>query len=125
MIALEMLVAFVEAVVWVGGWSMLVGLPVAWLRIHRTPGWAERPDEGRSYDLILLGEFIQRPVWPAILWAWLTLAVTAIADVEVSSVEYVAIVWGPATIFVPAAVLWLDTARVPRLVEEMRERRPA
>jgi hypothetical protein len=113
------LVAFVEAVVWIGGWSMLVGLPLAWLRLRGSRAWVGRPDEGRSLDLMLLGEFVHRTVWVAILWAWLTLVALEISDWEVSSIEYLFLIWGPPTVFVPCAVLSLDVGRFPRIVEEL------
>jgi hypothetical protein len=72
---------------------------------------------------MLLGEFVHRTVWVAILWAWLTLVALGISDWEVSSMEYLFLIWGPPAVFVPCAVLSLDVGRFPRIVEELgRER---
>lgn len=102
---------------------MLLALPIAWLRVRRKPTWTGRPPEGRSFDLMVLGDFVMRPVWVAILPAWLTLAVIAIADLGLSSQELFALVWGPPTIFVPLAVLRLDDGRLPAVVAEMGDHR--
>lgn len=102
---------------------MLLALPTAWLRVRRKPAWTGRPREGRSVDLMVLGEFAMRPVWVAILPAWVTLAVITIVGWELSSLELFALVWGPPTIFVPFAVLRLDASRLPSVVTEMGSHR--
>lgn len=102
---------------------MLLALPIAWLRVRHKPTWTGRPREGRSFDLMVLGEFVMRPVWVAILPAWLTLSVITVAGVGLSSQELFALVWGPPTIFVPLAVLRLDADRLPSVVAEMGDHR--
>lgn len=112
----ELLLALVEAVVWIGGWSQLIGMPVAWLRLRKSPAWIERPPELRRIDL--LSDFVMRPIHVAILWAWVTISVVVLADPDLSAGQFVALIWGPPTIFVPIAVLRLDTGRFPALVRE-------
>lgn len=119
----DVLLALVKAVVWIGGWSQLVGVPVAWLRVRRSPAWTERPDEVRRIDL--LADFIRRPTVLAILWTWFILVVVALGDFEISTVEYLALIWGPPTVFVPMTVLRLDISRFPEVVDEAQRRQGA
>jgi hypothetical protein len=113
---LELLVALVKAVVWIGGYSQLVGMPVAWLRLRRSPAWTDRPARVRWIDL--LADFITRPTVIAIAYAWVVIAVVALTGLDLSAAQYLALIWGPPTVFVPIAVLRLDTGRFPDLVEE-------
>jgi hypothetical protein len=73
--------------------------------------------------LIVLGEFVTRPVWIAVLLAWLTLVVIEISGLELSSQELFALVWGPPTIFIPLAVLQLDVSRLHHVIAEMESHR--
>ncbi len=116
MTALDLLVAFVEAVVWIGGWSQLVGMPVAWLRVRRSRPWLDRPDRVRRIDL--LAELILVPTIAAVALAWLTLIFILVADLELSSVQLLALIWGPPTVFVPLAAWRSDPARLESVIEE-------
>ena len=111
----ELLVAFVEAVVWIGGWSQIVGMPVAWLRVRRSRPWLDRPDHVRRIDL--LAELILLPTIAAIALAWMTLIVILVGDFEPSSVQYLALIWGPATVLVPMAAWRTDAARLESVIE--------
>ncbi len=102
---------------------MLLALPTAWLRVRRKPTWTSRPREGRNFDLMVLGEFVMRPVCVGIFLAWLTLAVITIAGWEPSTQDLFVLVWGPPTIFVPLAVLRLDASRLPNVIAEMEGHR--
>jgi hypothetical protein len=112
----ELLVAFVEAVVWIGGWSQIVGMPVAWLRVRRSRPWLDRPDGVRRIDL--LAELILVPTIAAIALAWLTLIVILVGGLELSSGQYLALIWGPPTVFVPLAASRTDPARLDSVIAE-------
>jgi hypothetical protein len=119
----KLLAAFVEAVVWIGGWSQLVGMPVAWLRVRRSRPWLDRPQGVRRIDL--LAELILLPTIAAIALAWLTLIVVLVADPELSAAQYLALIWGPPTVFVPLAAWRTDPARLDSLIEERFRRTEA
>jgi hypothetical protein len=123
MTAFELLRAMVMAVVWMGAYAQLLGMPVAWLRLRRTPGWERRPDELRRIDL--LAEFILGPTILTIAWGWLALIVAAFGGIDFSGGALLVVMWGAPVLFVPSTVLRLDKHRFSHVVERVRERKLA
>jgi hypothetical protein len=118
----ELLLALIKAVVWVGGWSQLVGMPIAWLRVRRSPAWKERPRFARGIDV--LAELLLRPTVVAIGLAWLALSVIAIGDLDLPAVVSAALIFGPAILLVPVSAARVDPERIGSIVEK-RFARPA
>jgi hypothetical protein len=121
MTAFELLGALVKAAVWMGAYAQLLGMPVAWLRLRKTPAWENRPGEVRRIDL--LAEFILGPTVLTIVWGWLAFVVIALGGLGLSGGVLLVVMWSAPLIFVPWAVLRLDKDRFPQLVEQVRERR--
>jgi|GEM_PF-5853365 len=121
MAALDFLVAMATAVIWMGAYAQLVGMPVAWLRLRRLLVWRERPDGLRGIDL--LAEFILGPTAMTILWGWAILAIAAVGGLGFSGGALAALLFGAPAVFVPWAVLRLDTSRFPGVVEGAARRR--
>ena len=123
MTVFELLGAMVMLVVWMGAYTQLLGIPVAWLRLRHTVAWERRPDGVRRIDL--LAEFVLGPTARTIAWGWLALIVLAIGGLGLSSGAVFVVMWGAPVLFVPWAVLRLDGDRFPQVVERVRERRLA
>jgi hypothetical protein len=121
MSALDVVLAAGEAVIWMGAYSELLGLPVAWLRLRNTPAWKDRPSELRGIDL--LAEFILLPTGATIVWGWLALLGAAAGGFGLSWGAFLLVTMGAPLIFVPWAVFQLDRSRFPGLVEAARRRR--
>jgi hypothetical protein len=121
MSAFELLVAMAKALIWMGAYAQLLGMPVAWLRIRNTTAWRNRPANLRRIDV--LANFTIRPTVFTILWGWVMLAVAAAGGLGLSGATLIALILGAPAIFVPWAVLQLDLDRFPNAVEETRQRR--
>ncbi len=121
MSAFKLIGALLEAIIWMGAYAQLLGMPVAWLRLRDTPAWKNRPKEVRSIDL--LAEFIIGPTLLAILWGWFGLAVIALGGLGFSTAALLVVISGAPLIFVPWAVFRLEVSRFPQIVEKVRERR--
>lgn len=116
----ELLAALAVSTIWMGAYSQLLGMPIAWLRLRKTPAWKNRPNELRRLEL--LAEFIVGPTTLTVIWGWLALLVAAIGDFGFSGGAFLVVIWGAPFLFVPWAVLRLDKDRFPRLVENARAR---
>jgi hypothetical protein len=121
MAAIEVVKAFAVNVIWMGGWAQLLGMPVAWLRLRKTPAWRERPEGVRGIDL--LAQFILGPTALTIAWGWLVLIAAVLGGFGFSGVALLVVMFGAPVIFVPWLVLQLRIDRFPRLVQEARDRR--
>lgn len=120
MTAFKFIAALVEAIIWMGAYAQLIGMPVAWLRLRDTRAWKNRPAEVRRIDL--LAEFIIGPTVLAILWGWLGLVIIALGGLGFSAAALLVVISGAPLIFVPWAVLRLEVNRFPQTVEKVRER---
>ncbi len=121
MAPLDFLFAMAVAVIWMGAYAQLVGMPVAWLRLRKSSTWQERPDGLRRIDL--LAEFILGPTALTILWGWTILAVAAVGGLGLSGGALAVLLFGAPGIFVPWAVLRLDIGRFPEVVARASRRR--
>jgi hypothetical protein len=119
----EFLVGIAKTVIWMGAYAQLLGMPVAWLRLRKTPAWRDRPKELRRIDL--LAKFIVGPTVLTIIWGWLGLTVAALGGLGLSGGALLVVICGGPAIFVPWLVLRLDASRFPRIVEESRRTREA
>jgi hypothetical protein len=121
MTVFELFRAMVMAIIWMGAYAQLLGMPVAWLRLRKTAAWEGRPDDVRRIDL--LAEFILGPTVLTIAWGWLALIFMAVGGLGLSNMTLLVVMWGAPIIFVPWMVLRLDQGRFPELIEKMKERR--
>ena len=121
MTAFDLLRALAVTVIWMGAYAQLLGMPVAWLRLRRTPAWQGRPDGLRRIDL--LAEFILKPTALAIVWGWLIVVVSAVGGLGLSGGALLAVALSAPAVFVPWSVLQLDRGRLPQLLEQARVRR--
>lgn len=118
MTVFALVIALGKAVIWMGAYAELLGMPVAWLRVRGSPAWNNRPAGSRRIDL--LASFILKPTVVAILWGWLILVVAALGGLGLSGGALLVLGLGGPLIFVPWAVLQLDASRFSHLVEEAR-----
>jgi hypothetical protein len=119
--AFELVRSLVLSVIWVGGWAQLIGIPIAWLRLRRTRGWADRPREVRSIEL--LAEFVWAPTFAAVAWGWALILIAALGGLGLSGATLVVLMFGAPAIFVPWAVANLELRRFPHVAMRARERR--
>jgi hypothetical protein len=110
--AFELLKGLAVSVIWIGGWAQAIGMPIAWLRLRKTPGWRKRPAGVRRIDL--LAGFVLWPTVVSIAIAWLVLFLAALS-VGLTGGAVAAIVFGAPLIVVPWAVLQLDPDGLRRL----------
>jgi hypothetical protein len=96
--------------IWMGGYAQLLGMPILWLRLRRTPEWRQ-DREGRSIDV--LARLLTAPTALAVAWGYATFLVALALGGEPTAI-YLLIVFVPPLVFVPAMAFSvdLDIARV-------------
>ena len=123
MAALQLLADLAISVIWMGAWAQLIGMPIAWKRLHRTRAWADRPEGVRRIEL--LADFIITPTAASIVWGWLIILLAAVGVLGHSGGALVLVMFGVPAIFVPWAVLNLNLSKFPRAAERVRQRKLA
>lgn len=104
-----------------GAWAQLVGMPIAWLRLRKTPAWQNRPAGLRRLDL--LARFMLKATALTILWGALIWAVAILGGLGFSGGALLVMLGGAPLLFVPWTVLRLDKSGFPGIVEKARKAR--
>src|SRR5262249_4299544 len=107
-------------VFWMGAWAQLLGMPVAWLRLRRTPAWRERPQGARGVDLLAM--FLARVTAVTIVWGLALAILAAVGGAGLSGGALYLVLFGGPVIFVPWWVVQQDTDELPRIVSGLRRR---
>ncbi len=119
MTAIQLIGALAISTIWMGAWAQLIGMPIAWSRLHRTRAWADRPEGIRRIEL--LADFVIAPTAASIVWGWLVILLAAIGGLSGGALAVV--MFGAPAIFVPWAVVNLNVARFPHVAERVRQRK--
>ena len=114
--ATEILRAIFITPIWMGGWAQLIGMPIAWLRVRRTPAWRERPGNVRRIDV--LAKFVLPATACAIVWGWALTLVAGLGGLGFSDGALLFLLFVGPLVFVPWLVARRDPARLSAMVRD-------
>jgi hypothetical protein len=122
--ATQLIPGLAISLLWMGGFSQLLGMPIAWLRVRKTDAWRSRPRGVRRIDL--LARFIRPATHTMLAWSVPVLAACWIGALigwpGVTVGAAIVLVASPFLI-VPWVVIEADVDDLPGLAAELGDER--
>jgi hypothetical protein len=122
--ATQVIPGLAAALLWMGGFSQLLGFPIAWLRVRKTDGWRSRPPGVRRIDL--LARFVRPATRTMLAWTVPVFAASWIGAVigwPGVTVGAVIVLATSPFLIVPWIVIEADVDDLPDLAAELGDER--